>query len=198
MAGYLVDDTRKVTTHRLFEMKQGGKKIAMLTSYDYTMAQIVDGAGVDVILVGDSASNTMAGNLTTLPITLDQMIYHARSEIRYTLAYRCMVFDRRSSEEIISDQNSYDSDKERSNGQKKKDLGPQGYPADCTLTQSYPDIFRQWSLLPAVVSELLLYLIRQYRDHGIYDSDTYELINYIDRIVGNELGSEHRHTEAVI
>lgn len=82
MAGYLVDDMRKVTTHRLFEMKQSGKKIAMLTSYDYSMAQIVDGAGVDVILVGDSASNTMAGNLTTLPITLDQMIYHARSVVR--------------------------------------------------------------------------------------------------------------------
>jgi len=82
MAGYLVDDTRKVTTHRLFEMKQSGKKIAMLTSYDYSMAQIVDGAGVDVILVGDSASNTMAGNVTTLPITIDQMIYHARSVVR--------------------------------------------------------------------------------------------------------------------
>lgn len=82
MAGYLVDDTRKVTTHRLIEMKQQGKKIAMLTSYDYTMAQIVDGAGVDVILVGDSASNVMAGNSTTLPITLDQMIYHASSVMR--------------------------------------------------------------------------------------------------------------------
>lgn len=82
MAGYLVDDTRKVTTHRLFEMKQSGKKIAMLTSYDYSMAQIVDGAGVDIILVGDSASNTMAGNVTTLPITIDQMIYHARSVVR--------------------------------------------------------------------------------------------------------------------
>lgn len=82
MAGYLVDDTRKVTTHRLFEMKQSGKKIAMLTSYDFSMAQIVDGAGVDVILVGDSASNTMAGNVTTLPITIDQMIYHARSVVR--------------------------------------------------------------------------------------------------------------------
>lgn len=82
MAGYLVDDARKVTTHRLFEMKQSGKKIAMLTSYDYTMAQIVDNAGVDVILVGDSASNTMAGNVTTLPITIDQMIYHARSVVR--------------------------------------------------------------------------------------------------------------------
>ena len=74
MAGYLVEDTRKVTTHRLIEMKQQGKKIAMLTSYDYTMARIVDGAGVDVILVGDSASNVMAGNTTTLPITLNQMI----------------------------------------------------------------------------------------------------------------------------
>lgn len=82
MAGYLVDDTRKVTTHRLIEMKQQGKKIAMLTSYDYTMAQIVDGVGIDVILVGDSASNVMAGNSTTLPITLDQMIYHASSVMR--------------------------------------------------------------------------------------------------------------------
>ena len=82
MAGYLVDDMRKVTTHRLIEMKQQGKKIAMLTSYDYTMAQIVDGAGVDVILIGDSASNVMAGNLTTIPITLDQMIYHATSVMR--------------------------------------------------------------------------------------------------------------------
>ena len=76
MAGYISDDTRKVTTHRLVEMKQRGEKISMLTSYDYTMAQIVDGAGMDVILVGDSASNVMAGNVTTLPITLDQMIYH--------------------------------------------------------------------------------------------------------------------------
>ena len=82
MAGYLVDDMRKVTTHRLIEMKQQGKKIAMLTSYDYTMAQIVDGAGVDVILIGDSASNVMAGNLTTIPITLEQMIYHATSVMR--------------------------------------------------------------------------------------------------------------------
>ena len=82
MAGYLVDDTRKVTTHRLFQMKQDGKKIAMLTSYDYTTAQIVDGAGMDIILVGDSASNVMAGNMTTLPITLDQMIYHAKSVVR--------------------------------------------------------------------------------------------------------------------
>ena len=79
MAGYISDDTRKVTTHRLIEMKQRGEKISMLTSYDYTMAQIVDGAGIDVILVGDSASNVMAGNVTTLPITLDQMIYHGKS-----------------------------------------------------------------------------------------------------------------------
>ena len=84
MAGYLVDDKRKVTTHRLIQMKQEGKKIAMLTSYDYTTAQIVDGAGMDVILVGDSASNVMAGNITTLPITLDQMIYHAKAVVRAT------------------------------------------------------------------------------------------------------------------
>ena len=82
MGGYLVEDTRKVTTSRLAEMKQQGKKIAMLTAYDYTMAKIVDGAGVDVILVGDSASNVMAGNFTTLPITVDQMIYHAKSVVR--------------------------------------------------------------------------------------------------------------------
>ena len=79
MAGYISDDTRKVTTHRLVEMKQRGEKISMLTSYDYTMAQIVDGAGIDVILVGDSASNVMAGNVT---ITLDQMIYHGKSVVR--------------------------------------------------------------------------------------------------------------------
>jgi 3-methyl-2-oxobutanoate hydroxymethyltransferase len=84
MAGYLVEDKRKVTTHRLMQMKQEGKKIAMLTSYDYTTAQIVDSAGMDVILVGDSASNVMAGNVTTLPITLDQMIYHAKSVVRAT------------------------------------------------------------------------------------------------------------------
>ena len=82
MAGYLVEDQRKVTTHRLIQMKAEGKKIAMLTSYDYTTATITDGAGIDVILVGDSASNVMAGNWTTLPITLDQMIYHAKSVVR--------------------------------------------------------------------------------------------------------------------
>ena len=82
MSGYLVDDTRKVTASRLKEMKAEGKKIAMLTSYDYTTASIVDAAGVDSILIGDSASNVMAGNATTLPITLDEMIYHARSVAR--------------------------------------------------------------------------------------------------------------------
>ncbi len=82
MSTYLVEDTRKVTTHRLMEMKQQGKKIAMLTAYDYTMAQIVDQAGMDIILVGDSASNVMAGNVTTLPISVEQMIYHAKSVVR--------------------------------------------------------------------------------------------------------------------
>src|SRR5574344_506713 len=82
MAGYLISDTRKVTTHRLREMKQKGEKISMLTSYDFTTAGIVDKAGIDVILIGDSASNVMAGNGTTLPITVDQMIYHARSVVR--------------------------------------------------------------------------------------------------------------------
>ena len=82
MAGYLVSDNRKVTTHRFIEMKQKGEKISMLTSYDYTMAGIVDKAGIDAILVGDSASNVMAGNATTLPMTVDYMIYHARSVVR--------------------------------------------------------------------------------------------------------------------
>ncbi|MBQ4633680.1 MAG: 3-methyl-2-oxobutanoate hydroxymethyltransferase [Prevotella sp.] len=82
MAGYLVSDTRKVTTHRFIEMKQRGEKISMLTSYDFTTAGIVDGAGIDGILVGDSASNVMAGNSTTLPMTVEQMIYHARSVVR--------------------------------------------------------------------------------------------------------------------
>ena len=82
MTGYLVNDTRKVTTHRFIEMKQRGEKISMLTSYDFTTASIVDGAGIDGILIGDSASNVMAGNGTTLPITIDQMIYHAKSVVR--------------------------------------------------------------------------------------------------------------------
>ena len=77
-----IEDTRKVTTHRLREMKQRGEKISMLTAYDYTMGQIIDQAGIDVILVGDSASNVMAGNMTTLPMTLEQMIYHGTSVVK--------------------------------------------------------------------------------------------------------------------
>jgi len=73
---------KRVTTHVLQEMKDQGEKIAMLTGYDYSMAKILDEAGVDVILVGDSASNVMAGHETTLPITLEQMIYHAQSVVR--------------------------------------------------------------------------------------------------------------------
>ncbi|CAA0211442.1 3-methyl-2-oxobutanoate hydroxymethyltransferase [Tenacibaculum maritimum] len=73
---------KRVTVKSLIEMKAHKEKISMLTAYDYTMAKIVDGAGIDVILVGDSASNVMAGHETTLPITLDQMIYHASSVIR--------------------------------------------------------------------------------------------------------------------
>ena len=79
---YISDDKRKVTTHRLLEMKQRGEKISMLTSYDFTMASLVDRAGIDIILVGDSASNVVAGNVTTLPITLDQMIYHGKSVVK--------------------------------------------------------------------------------------------------------------------
>lgn len=75
-------DYKRITTKSLIEMKENGEKISMLTSYDYTMAKIVDAAGIDVILVGDSASNVMAGHETTLPITLDQMIYHASSVVR--------------------------------------------------------------------------------------------------------------------
>ncbi|MCC8358820.1 3-methyl-2-oxobutanoate hydroxymethyltransferase [Salinimicrobium sediminilitoris] len=73
---------KRITTKSLVEMKSQGEKISMLTSYDFSMAKIVDGAGIDVILVGDSASNVMAGHETTLPITLDQMIYHAASVVR--------------------------------------------------------------------------------------------------------------------
>ena len=76
------EDTRKVTTRRLIEMKERGEKISMLTAYDYSMATLIDRAGMDVILVGDSASNVMAGNVTTLPMTLDQMIYHGQSVVR--------------------------------------------------------------------------------------------------------------------
>lgn len=80
---------KRVTVKSLVEMKATKEKISMLTAYDYTMAKIVDGAGIDVILVGDSASNVMAGHETTLPITLDQMIYHASSVIR--AIYRALV-----------------------------------------------------------------------------------------------------------
>ena len=80
---------KRITVKTLVDMKSKGEKISMLTAYDYTMAKIVDGAGVDVILVGDSASNVMAGHETTLPITLDQMIYHASSVIR--AIDRCLV-----------------------------------------------------------------------------------------------------------
>ena len=73
---------KKITTHSLLEMKQNKEKISMLTAYDYTLAKIVDSGGVDIILVGDSASNVMAGHETTLPITLDQMIYHTASVVR--------------------------------------------------------------------------------------------------------------------
>jgi 3-methyl-2-oxobutanoate hydroxymethyltransferase len=75
-------EVKRITTHILQEMKNRGEKIAMLTAYDYSMATIVDDAGMDIILVGDSASNVMAGHETTLPITLDQMIYHASSVVR--------------------------------------------------------------------------------------------------------------------
>ncbi len=75
-------DIKRVTTHTLQELKNKGEKISALTAYDYSMARAVDTAGVEVILVGDSASNVMAGHETTLPITLDQMIYHASSVVR--------------------------------------------------------------------------------------------------------------------
>jgi 3-methyl-2-oxobutanoate hydroxymethyltransferase len=80
---------KRVTTHALKDMKIRGEKIAMLTAYDYSMAKIIDDGGIDVILVGDSASNVMAGHETTLPITLDEMIYHASSVIR--AVKRCLV-----------------------------------------------------------------------------------------------------------
>ncbi|MBY0424399.1 MAG: 3-methyl-2-oxobutanoate hydroxymethyltransferase [Cytophagales bacterium] len=75
-------EIKRVTTHQLREMKRRGEKISMLTGYDYSMARIIDSAGIDIILVGDSASNVIAGHETTLPITLDQMIYHASSVVR--------------------------------------------------------------------------------------------------------------------
>jgi len=80
---------KKITTHVLQEMKRNGEKIAMLTAYDYTMARILDQAGIDILLVGDSASNVMAGHETTLPITLNEMIYHAAGVVR--AVERCLV-----------------------------------------------------------------------------------------------------------
>src|SRR3569832_2153569 len=82
-------EEKKVTTHTLQEMKKRGEKISMLTAYDFSLAKILDDAGIDVLLVGDSASNVMAGHETTLPITLDQMIYHAQSVVR--AIDRCLV-----------------------------------------------------------------------------------------------------------
>jgi 3-methyl-2-oxobutanoate hydroxymethyltransferase len=82
-------EIKKVTTNTLQKMKAAGEKISMLTAYDFSFAKIIDGAGIDVILVGDSASNVMAGNETTLPITMDQMIYHAQSVIKGI--DRCLV-----------------------------------------------------------------------------------------------------------
>ena len=75
MAAYLSTDNKKVTAKRFFEFKERNEKISMLTAYDYTTARIIDAGGVDCILIGDSASNVMAGNIDTLPITVDQMIY---------------------------------------------------------------------------------------------------------------------------
>jgi 3-methyl-2-oxobutanoate hydroxymethyltransferase len=82
-------EVKKVTTHTLHKMKAAGEKISMLTAYDFSFAKIIDAAGIDVILVGDSASNVMAGHETTVPITLEQMIYHAQSVIRGI--HRCLV-----------------------------------------------------------------------------------------------------------
>lgn len=82
-------NVKRVTTHTLQAMKDNNEKISMLTAYDYSLAKVVDDAGIDIILVGDSASNVMAGHETTLPITLDQMIYHASSVVR--AVNRCLV-----------------------------------------------------------------------------------------------------------
>src|SRR5678816_1886332 len=82
-------EVKKITTNTLLKMKADGEKISMITAYDYSFAKIFDAAGIDIILVGDSASNVMAGHETTLPITLEQMIYHACSVIRGVK--RCLV-----------------------------------------------------------------------------------------------------------
>ncbi len=89
MSSYTVSDTKKITTKRIAEMKRTGEKIAMLTAYDYTMASLLDEAGVEMILVGDSASNVMQGNLTTVPITLDEMIVYGKTVAK--AAKRAMV-----------------------------------------------------------------------------------------------------------
>lgn len=82
MASYLNDSIKKVTVNTLRTMKKNGEKIAMITAYDFSMSRLVDGGGVDIILIGDSGSNVIAGNATTLPVTLDEMIYMARSVVR--------------------------------------------------------------------------------------------------------------------
>lgn len=87
--GYLTTDKKKVTAKTLLEMKAAGEKITQMTAYDFTTAGIIDAAGIDSILVGDSASNVMAGNQDTTPITVEQMIYHARSVVR--ACQRCLV-----------------------------------------------------------------------------------------------------------
>lgn len=95
MSNYLSTDKKKITVTRLKQMKVDGEKISMLTCYDYSMAKLLDNAGVDSILIGDSASNVMIGNSTTLPITLDQMIYHARcvmNGIKYAFVVADMPF----------------------------------------------------------------------------------------------------------
>ncbi len=86
---YLTTDKKKITAKTFLEMKAAGEKIAQMTAYDFTTAGILDAAGIDSILVGDSASNVMAGNQDTLPITVEQMIYHARSVVR--ACHRCLV-----------------------------------------------------------------------------------------------------------
>lgn len=95
MSEYLSTDKKKITVTRLQQMKRDGEKISMLTCYDYTMARLLESAGVDAILVGDSASNVMMGNHTTLPITLDEMIYHARcvmNGVKYAFVVADMPF----------------------------------------------------------------------------------------------------------
>lgn len=89
---YLIEDEKKITAPRVMQMKNAGRKIAMLTAYDYTMARLVDAAGVDILLVGDSAANTMAGYATTLPVTLDEMMVYARGVVRGTKR-AMVVFD---------------------------------------------------------------------------------------------------------